>query len=581
MLDPRIYRTCLVAVALAVIVLAFSLTDQQGPLSTTLAPDAFNGQNAYSTTNALAREYPNRRAGSAADDALAGAVAQSFTRHGFSVSTSSSSERTADGTRTLETVTGSRVGVWSGSIVVVAHRDALTVPAAADLSGTATLLELARVLAGETQHRTIVLASTSGSAGTAGAAKLARTIAGPVDAVIVLGDLAGTSVRAPIVVPWSDGQAVAPPLLRNTLAASLAGQAALRPGIPSLAAQLAHLAFPLAVSEQGPFGARGQPAVLLSASGERGPSPQEPTNPDRMTALGRTVLETITALDGGPGVPAASPYLLFQGKVVPAWAISLMVLALILPVLIATVDALARARRRGHSTMRWTASVLVGAVPFALAVLGVLGARLTGLIAAAPPGPVGAGAVPLRGAGIALLVALASVIGLSCFVLRPLQRRLRETSSHGAGPALLLVLCVVSLAIWVANPFAAALLVPALHLWMWVVEAKVRLPAPLRVAMLAIALVPGVLIVVYYALTLGLSPAEVLWNGLLLIAGGHMTVLAALEWSLVLGCLTSVVAIALRTARQPKPEARPVTIRGPIGYAGPGSLGGTESALRQ
>jgi len=49
MLDPRIYRTGFVAVALAVVVVAFSLLDQQGSLTASLAPDAFNGQGAYST----------------------------------------------------------------------------------------------------------------------------------------------------------------------------------------------------------------------------------------------------------------------------------------------------------------------------------------------------------------------------------------------------------------------------------------------------------------------------------------------------------------------------------------------------
>jgi hypothetical protein len=141
MLDPRIYRMGFVAIALAVVVLAFSLSNQPGPLGTTLAPDAFNGQNAFATMQNLAGAYPNRRPGSPGDDALAGAVAQGFQHRGFAVST---------------------------SIVVVAHRDATSAPAKAELSGTATLLELARVLSGETQQRTIVLASISGSAGAAG-----------------------------------------------------------------------------------------------------------------------------------------------------------------------------------------------------------------------------------------------------------------------------------------------------------------------------------------------------------------------------------------------------------------------------
>src|SRR5690242_10363068 len=74
MLDPRIYRTGLVAVALAVIVLAFSLGDQQGPLTTTLAPEAFNGGHAYAAMNRIAKQFPSRRPGSPADAAIAGQV---------------------------------------------------------------------------------------------------------------------------------------------------------------------------------------------------------------------------------------------------------------------------------------------------------------------------------------------------------------------------------------------------------------------------------------------------------------------------------------------------------------------------
>jgi hypothetical protein len=593
MLDPRIYRTGFVAVAVAAVVLAFSLYNQQGPLNSTLAPEAFNGQNAYTTMKRLAQDDPERRPGTAGDDALAAEVTQAFRAiRGFNVSTSVFKGRTVDGTRTLETVTATRTGLSTGSIVVVAHRDALSSPATADLSGTATLLELARVLAGETQHRTIVLASTSGSAGAAGAMALARSLGGPIDAVIALGDLAGTRVHDPIVVPWSNGQDVAPPLLRNTIAAALSSQAGLRPGGTSLAGQLAHLAFPLTVSEQGPFGARGQPAVLLSVGGERGASPNEVPNPNQITVLGRAVLQTVSALDSGPEVPAASSYLLYAGKVIPDWAVKLLVLALILPVLGATIDGLARARRRGHSITRWTVWVLAGALPFLLALLVILSSRLTGLIDSAPPGPVAAGAVPLHSSGVALLAIVALVIILSFLVFRPLMiglvraapggaEDLHEPANQGAAAALLLVMCVVSVAIWVANPFAAALIIPALHLWMWVVDPEVRLRPAASLALLLVGLAPPVLVIIYYAHSLGLGPIDVLWNGVLLIAGGHVALLSALEWSIVLGCAVAVLVIGLRELRQPLPDEAPVTVRGPITYAGPGSLGGTESALRR
>jgi hypothetical protein len=60
---------------------------------------------------------------------------------------------------------------------------------------------------------------------------------------------------------------------------------------------------------------------------------------------------------------------------------------------------------------------------------------------------------------------------------------------------------------------------------------------------------------------------------------------ASLMWSLLLGCAAAMALVALgsppaaRAAELDEPIE--VSIRGPIGYAGPGSLGGTESALRR
>jgi hypothetical protein len=41
-----------------------------------------------------------------------------------------------------------------------------------------------------------------------------------------------------------------------------------------------------------------------------------------------------------------------------------------------------------------------------------------------------------------------------------------------------------------------------------------------------------------------------------------------------------VVALRSRSSVTP-PETPQITVRGPVSYAGPGSLGGTESALRR
>ncbi len=599
MLDPRIYRTGFVTVALAVIVFAFSLRDQPGALQTNLAPQAFNGAAAYNSMNRLAAAYPHRRPGSAGDRGVAGYVRTSLSglRKTFTVSTDRFGAATAVGPRELETVTALNSGLAGGTIVVVSSRDAAGSPATASLSGTAVMLQLAQVLAAQSLNHSVMLVSTSGSVGAAGATRLAQRLAGgQLDAVIVLGDLASARASEPVVVPWSDGRTLAPPALRNTVAAALASQANLAAGAPGLPAQLARLAFPLTISPQGPFAANSEPAVLLSVSGERGPAPGAGVrNERRISAMGQAVLQTVDALDANANLPAPSTYLTINGKLIPFWSIRLLVLALLLPVLAVTIDGLARARRRGHSLTRWAGWALAGAVPFLLGGLLVRAAGLVSLLPAAPPAPVGAGGVRLPGAGIALL-GLVGVVLVAGFVwLRPLcihaaARLARERPRRrppeggptaGAGPALLAVACLAALLLWAANPFAAALLVPALHLWIWIADADLRLRRPLALLLIVIGLIAPGLVLAYYVHVFALSLSDVLWNGALLIAGGQLGLTALLEWSVALGCLAGAIAIACGSRGGHDTPLEPVTVRGPITYAGPGSLGGTESALRR
>jgi hypothetical protein len=93
--------------------------------------------------------------------------------------------------------------------------------------------------------------------------------------------------------------------------------------------------------------------------------------------------------------------------------------------------------------------------------------------------------------------------------------------------------------------------------------------------------VPVLLVAAVVARALGLGPLDALWETLLLVAGGHVSVLSVLLWSLLAGCAVCGVVIALRGASPDAGSGRPVTVRGPRSYAGPGSLGGTESALRR
>lgn len=583
MLDPRIYRAGFLPILFALVLVGFSLQEQPRPLTTSLAPDAFDGAAAFAQLDALASAAPSRRPGSAGDALVARRVGATLRANGFRVGARTLTAQTADGSRPLETVVGQRAGFTDRRIVVIAHRDALGRGARAELSGTAALLELARVLGGRTLQRTLVLASTSGgTAGLAAAEQLAAKPGGPVDAVLVLGDLAGTRLDRPFVVPWSRSTAIAPSQLRRTVESAVTTETGLRPGGVTPAVQLARLAFPLTLGEQGPFDAHGLPAVLLSASGERAPAADAPVSAAQLTAFGRAALRSVTALDGGADVPATGPYLVLEQKLLPAWAARLLAIALMLPVLLAVVDAFARVRRRRERVGMWLRWVGAGVVPFLLAALTALALFGSGLVDAAPAAPV---AGPASAPNLAALATVLVVLVAAWVWLRPRLARLAgvrgDCATGGGAIATVLVLSAVALLVWLVNPYASLLLIPALHLWLLAMAPETRLRRPAAVALWGIGLLPPLLVAYAYARQLGLDPLELAWMGTLLVAGGGLSLFAALVWSAALACAGCALAVVLRASSGALDAATPITVRGPKTYAGPGSLGGTESALRR
>ena len=415
------------------------------------------------------------------------------------------------------------------------------------------------------------------------------------DAAIVLGDLAGTRTRAPLVVPYSNSPGVASLQLQRTVGAAITQVLGANPGAPSMLGQLAHLAFPLSLGEEGVLNADGIPAVLVQVSGERGPSPTQAVERGTPRRLRTRSAERRGRARYGPGHSQATQGgLLLQQKTVPSWALRLLVLTLMLPVLAAALDGLARARRRrlaiGRATL-WVAScglpfLSCAVLAYVLGWLGVLGAR--------PAAPVLPSALPFGGRVATAVVAVALTFALTWLLWSGLMRRLGwglRPDPDAAPLALALVLLPVGLLAWFGDPLTALLAVPALHVWLLLAAAPERLDIgelPRRLASLALValgLVPLAALVAFYAHQLGLSPGDLAWTGVLLVAAGQVGLGGAILWSLAFGCVAAATIIALAPVRTrlEAQEAAPfdVTIRGPLSYAGPGSLGGTESALRR
>jgi hypothetical protein len=601
MLNGRIYRAAFVPFVLALAVAAFSLGGRPLPLTSTLAPDAFEGKRAFAELTRLAARFPDRRPGSAGDDALARYVVGTLqglggmAGGGFSVHEQRIEAQTIDGERMLSTVVAQRPGSTNAApIVILAHRDAAARGSRAELSGTAALLELARVFAARETKRTIVLASTSGgSGGDAGASELIANLRGPFDAAIVLGDVAGVRTRRPSVVPYSDGFGSAPLQLQRTVVDAIKNEGGYDAGAPSLFGQLAHLAFPLAVGEQGVLDREGLPAVLVQVSGERGPSPGQVLSAERMETFGRAVLSAVDALDKAPDVSQTmQSSLLLQRKTVPAWTLRLLAGTLLLPVLAAAADGFARARRRRLRVGRWTLWALSCALPFLACALFAYLLGWLGIIGAAPSVPVLPSALPFDGKAATAVVAALLTFALSWLLWVTLVRRLgwgARTDPDTGGLAMLMVALGIGVLVWAANPFTALLMLPALHLGLLLASPELRPRRIGSLALIAVALLPLALLVVFYAHQLGLGVGGVAWTGLLLLAGGHVGFFAALLWSAALGCVVAAGLVALGSAAASPPqlpgvrygEDAELTIRGPLSYAGPGSLGGTESALRR
>src|SRR5947209_19767796 len=140
MLNGRLFRAAFLPFALALAIAAFSVTARPQSLTSTLAPDAFDGAQALAELNALAHEFPSRRPGSAGDQALAARVADSLrglggtAGGGFTVRIRRFSGQTIDGERTLSTVIAQRPGSTAARpIVILAHRDAAASGARAEL----------------------------------------------------------------------------------------------------------------------------------------------------------------------------------------------------------------------------------------------------------------------------------------------------------------------------------------------------------------------------------------------------------------------------------------------------------------
>ncbi|MGH2837211.1 MAG: M28 family peptidase [Thermoleophilaceae bacterium] len=591
MIEPRIYRAAFIPAVLAVVLVMFSLENRPRPVQQGLAADVlFDGDVAHREVRQIVRERPDRRPGRLASELAARDLAERFRAlegEGFQTVVDSWSE---NGER-LVNVVARRPGASRDQIVIMAARDTLSVPdATGSAADTAALLELARVIKGRPSKKTLVLASVDGSTmGDAGARRFARKAEDRdrIEAVIVLSHLGASSARGPVLTAWANDDRRGSIGLQRTAAASVREELGEEPSEEGALGQFVRLAYPLGLGAQGPLLSEGIEAIRISGSGELAPPEDqrglEDVSADRLGQLGRATLRLVSALDSSAEPPEHGPdsYQLINRQVLPGWVLTLLAATLLLPALVASIDAYARARRRREDAPGWWRAIALWSLPF-LAAFGM--AELLVLLDQAPDAgaaPSEPGAHPLDGSAAAALGACAATALLVWLLVRARLKRVgRAAESGGAATVTALALVVAALAVWLLNPFAALVLMPAVHLWMLAMLSGIRLSRRGAVAVVVGGLLPPLVAAVVYLDRLDLNPLDGLWYLWVLVTGHAVSPITTLL-ACVLAAITAVTwtVIAARVGAPEPLEPEGPRVRGPGGYAGPGSLGGTPSTL--
>jgi Peptidase family M28 len=574
----RLYRGTWLLVGIPLLAAAFSV-HRPAPLPTPqpTLPASFDRFGAVELASELARLYPDRVPGTAGAAGAAEWVRQQLSPYGLKVvSDRFRANVPGVGERTLENQLVTVSGRSPDEIVVMSHRDddGSGPGANNNASGIAALIQLARsygssigARAVSPQHTLVFVATDGGAFGALGARRFAESHRGRVIAAIDLAALAGSG--PPRIVLAGTEPRLASPGLVETAAQRVLEQAGSRPAHAGALAQLVDLAFPYTLHEQGPLLAHGIPALTLTSGGERPPSAfvdrADRLDGLRLAQLGGSAQQLLRWLDFGAELaPGTARYIYFGPRVLPGWAIELVLLAALLPFLLVAVDLFARCRRR-HIPLAPALRSYRSRAGFWLWVMVIFELfALAGVWPGAPAVPLPPESAPATDWPVGGLLGLAVLAGLGWLVTRArlMPRRPASATEELAGTtAALLALAVVALLVVATNPFALVFLLPSLHAWLWLPHVRTQ-SVWTRLAVLASGFLGPLLLGASLALRYHLG-LDAPWYLAELTAVGYVklpAIVIAAGWLAAAGQMT-----ALAIGRYaPYPSARERPPRGPL-----------------
>ena len=471
------YRAAWVIAFVLAIVALFTLGRPDTP-KLSQDPATFDGPRAAADLRTLALEYPQRVAGSDADNRAALWVMQQFKRAGLEPHIDGVATTAGGSSVALQNVWAVSEGQTAGTILVIANRDVpplATQGANDNASGVAAMLELARTFTVTAHQHAIVFLCTSGDAyGALGAGRFADTHdIGDLYAVIALRSVATPGDKGIGLNGWSATAKAAPPwlwLLSDRASRRTVNAESLLPAIPT---QVLRLAVPTSSGSQAPFVARGVPGISLSWAGPHIPPPADTVDAvstENLTRSGTTASAMILAIDAtaGPGAGSGGAIFLTRQRTLPGGSLAFILAVLLLPLAAVTVDLFAHGRRaRLPLRPAWKRAALHLA-PWLVLLAIVYFANLVGLLPKSPgaviPPESHVVAEPryLRVAVLVVLLVLAYVYTTA--VERRLERRV-PTDPRATIFVAHTSLMLIALLVLLVNPYSLLLVLPAAVLW--------------------------------------------------------------------------------------------------------------------
>jgi hypothetical protein len=565
----------------ALVLLMFSFEPVPNPLQEPVATPEFEAVPAARQARQIVARAPDRKPGSEGDRTIAALVQDEFSKiEGGQVSTQKFTADQDGEDVDLENVILTIPGESDDTILVVAGRDSRSGPGvASSASATAVLLTMAQALGSQRHSNTIVLASTDGSEGAAGARKLIDELPHPdqVKAAVVISQPGVPRAEPPFVISSGLGPESPNVQLVETARSIASNSFAQRDPAAGPWVGLSRLAFPGGLGEQAALRDEGIEAIALSAHGERpiDPATDEVVSADTIAQAGSAALDLVVTLDEAPNPPDAGPsdYVRIGDNLVPGWGIALLALTLLVPPLLTALDAFRREQQADWRVRRSIPWALERALMPLAALLLAYVLAFVGLIPR-PGFPYDPAAYPPGARAPIAFIALIAAFVLAGLMIRPTRTPL-DSQAHALAAAGGLLTGAALAGIWLLNPYLALLLVPVANVWLRPGRATGPPRARWVIVVAVLSLVPAAAAFITAAIQLGFGAAAP-WHLLLMVVDGQTGFGMSLLWCALLGGL--IAAITATAARGVAPPYATPKLRGAGTHVGPGALGSSPPA---